>query len=251
MQYWFSDLDNTLVYSHRRRPPDSVVIEYLRGKPQSYITRTTLSFLCQSQANGSLRLVPITSRSVEQYSSMELGLHMRLPQALVCNGGVLLINGRIDTEWLRESRRLAAPAQRELHNIERKFNSDYGGYTAIKLRNIDNLFLYLKLPDMTYSQTLKRVRFNELDVQLSGNKAYFIPKALSKGKAVERYCLRHSIKEYIASGDSIIDYSMFNNAALAFAPEPFTPTHKGQKVITPQNEVFSDGICEYLRQLGK
>ena len=46
MTYFFSDLDNTLVYSHRvSLPGERIAVEYLNDHIQSYMTKKTYDFL--------------------------------------------------------------------------------------------------------------------------------------------------------------------------------------------------------------
>lgn len=45
MTYFFSDLDNTLVYSHRvSLPGERIAVEYLNDHIQSYMTKKTYDF---------------------------------------------------------------------------------------------------------------------------------------------------------------------------------------------------------------
>ena len=47
-------------------------------------------------------VVPTSTRTIEQYERIRLGVG-RFPYALVCNGGILLINGERDPEWYKDS----------------------------------------------------------------------------------------------------------------------------------------------------
>ena len=64
MTAFFSDLDRTLIFSHRiALPREKLVVELLNGREQSYMTCRTLAYL---QNAAWLRLVPVTMRSCEQ-----------------------------------------------------------------------------------------------------------------------------------------------------------------------------------------
>lgn len=89
MTYFFSDLDNTLVYSHRvLLPGERIAVEYLNDHIQSYMTKKTYDFF--SKSNG-VFLIPATTRTCEQYARLsETFARFGCRYALVCNGGILL-----------------------------------------------------------------------------------------------------------------------------------------------------------------
>ena len=118
----FSDLDRTLIFSHRvELPGEKLPVELLEGRVQSYMTRRTLAYLQEATW---LRLIPVTMRSLEQYQRISV-FQTLLPcrYALICNGGVLLADGEADPVWLRETRRLAAPELEELERAVTVFRS--------------------------------------------------------------------------------------------------------------------------------
>lgn len=62
MTYFFSDLDNTLVYSHRvSLPGERIAVEYLNDHIQSYMTKKTYDFF--SKSNG-VFLIPTCGGSM-------------------------------------------------------------------------------------------------------------------------------------------------------------------------------------------
>ena len=62
MTYFFSDLDNTLVYSHRvSLPGERIAVEYLNDHIQSYMTKKTYDFFSKSIG---VFLIPTTTRTL-------------------------------------------------------------------------------------------------------------------------------------------------------------------------------------------
>ena len=49
-----------------------------------------------------MTIIPTSTRTEEQYKRIDLDIGI-VPYALVCNGGVLLVNGKRDREWYLES----------------------------------------------------------------------------------------------------------------------------------------------------
>ena len=61
-----SDLDNTLLVSHRNRHDGDVCVELNKGNEQSFMTQRGIELL--RQVNQKIGFVPITTRSLEQYN---------------------------------------------------------------------------------------------------------------------------------------------------------------------------------------
>lgn len=62
MKTFFSDLDNTLIFSHRKKGvEDKIPVEYLNGKEQSYMPGELARLLTDNQE---ILLVPVTTRSI-------------------------------------------------------------------------------------------------------------------------------------------------------------------------------------------
>ena len=59
-------------------------------------------------------IVPTTTRTLEQYQRIDLGIGP-FPYALVCNGGVLLINGVPDEAWYQDSLHLVSDSREEMN----------------------------------------------------------------------------------------------------------------------------------------
>ena len=87
-----SDLDNTLLFSHRHRQPGDRCVERLNGAEQGFFTQDTLDLLPQVVRR--VHLLPITTRSVEQYRRIQWpdGTAPRI--ALTANGGTVRWTGR-------------------------------------------------------------------------------------------------------------------------------------------------------------
>lgn len=64
-----SDLDNTLLFSHRHRQPEDRCVERLNGAEQGFFTRETPDLLPQVVQR--VHLLPITTRSIEQYQRIQ------------------------------------------------------------------------------------------------------------------------------------------------------------------------------------
>ena len=96
-----TDLDNTLIYSYKHDiGPQKRNVELYQGREISYITEETYHLL--QLVKNEMLIVPTTTRTLEQYQRIDLGIGP-FPYALVCNGGVLLVNGVPDEAWYQDS----------------------------------------------------------------------------------------------------------------------------------------------------
>ena len=134
------DLDNTLIYSYKHRVPGDSCVEWLDGQEQSFMTERTQALLRQLPAN--VRLVPVTTRSKEQYQRIcwpKLA-EAASPQWAVCsNGGLLLAEGAPEPAWQMEAARLVAPYEQVLAELAWQL-SKVSAYKRCKM--VDDIYLY-------------------------------------------------------------------------------------------------------------
>ena len=122
---FFTDLDNTLIYSHRHQLPENKVpVEWIGEKTQSFMTQRAYSYF---SSLSDLEIIPVTTRSVEQYMRLQnLATRFGCRYALVCNGAVLIKDGVVDETWMRESQKIAdgemAEVLKEFPQLETEVN---------------------------------------------------------------------------------------------------------------------------------
>ncbi|MDE7244617.1 MAG: HAD family hydrolase [Oscillospiraceae bacterium] len=249
MTAFFSDLDHTLLYSHRVEiAEEKTVVEYLHGREQSYMTRRTLDWL--REAASWLRLIPVTTRSPEQYGRIFIFRDL-LPcrYALVCNGGVLLKDGCPDGPWLAETRRRAG---RELEEAERAAGLLGRMVTAEHIHTPLHLMTYAKIGNPEAAAQLLRSGLDGalVTVRYDRTKVYCIPRSIHKGAALTRFQEQFRTGTAIAAGDSEFDVTMLNAADFAVVPQRLAAdvccTHK---IVIPDGQLFSDGICSALEEI--
>lgn len=242
-----TDLDNTLIYSYKHDIGSSKVnVEIYRDREISFMTDYSYDTL--KKVNEEVLVVPTTTRTLEQYGRIDLGLGV-LPYALVCNGGILLERGRENKEWYIESLRRAEPAKPELLKAISFLDTD--SRRTFELRFIRELFVFTKCddPENVICDLRRILDLNLVDVFCNGAKVYVVPRAIDKGCALERF--RNYIREVylkssdnavtvIAAGDSEFDVSMLKAADIAIAPaelkdklDSFTDNKRPQWAVSP------------------
>lgn len=239
------DMDNTLIYSykhdigHHKR-----CVEIYQNRDISYITEKTQELLvCLSKK---VLIVPTTTRTIEQYNRIQLGLK-DIPFALVCNGGVLLKDGIEDQEWYRKSLDMILESKDELIKGRQILTEDKD--RCFEIRNIKDLFVFTKSdqPKETVKRLSSMLNTGLVDVFNNGIKIYIVPKKLSKGNAVKRLKKMLGADKIIAAGDSQFDVSMLKCADIAIAPEKLRLGEtRGNVVRISEHVLFSEGVLEHV-----
>ena len=178
-----TDLDNTMIYSHHRVIDEpKIVVEHLNGREQSYMTEFTYEFLYSSEW---LRVIPITTRTEQQYRRIECASKLRFKYAIVCNGGKLLANGVEDKEWTRQTYTKAQDKYEYLDDaIQRLTNLCKDDV----IHRPDDYMVYAKCnnPEEVYEKLKYHLDSTKVSVQRDDRKVYIFINGISKGNAVKR-----------------------------------------------------------------
>lgn len=243
-----SDLDNTLIYSYKHDIGTAKrCAEIYQGRKISFLTEQTYELLKEVQKY--VLLVPATTRSVEQYQRIDLGIGT-LKYALVCNGGVLLVDGKEDLEWYRQSLELVSESGKMLSYGARLLDRDKN--RCFEVRNIQGLFIFTKSekPLASVKMLKQSLDLKRVDVFYNGIKVYIVPKKLNKGAAALRLKDKLKADRLIAAGDSEFDIPMLNCADFAVAPLALRKNKKFLKDVAymPEDGIFSEELLFALRK---
>lgn len=247
MEILFCDLDNTLIYSHRKKPKgDLVLAETLNGREQSYMTRFALTYL-SSQSRYSI--VPVTTRSESQYRRLEgILTAIGCRACLLCNGALLAVNGELDRTWREESFAIAGAALKALSEAEHWLKRNCG---EEKTHSAQGMFVYAKTadPQIAAAGLEKNIDGALLDVRFDGRKVYCLPKVFNKGRAVKRFIERYPADRTIGAGDSDFDIPMLEEVSVALTPETIYPllSNRGKIALDTSKMPLSDAICTALQ----
>jgi len=237
-------LDNTIIFSYKHNIGEPKLnVEIYQGREISYITERTFELL--QKVRKKMLIVPTTTRTMEQYKRIELGIG-DFKYALVSNGGILLIDGESDEEWYRESLVIVEESKEKMEKA--LFLLENENNRIFEVRFINDLFLFTKCnqPENVVLTLKKQLNTNLVDVFNNGVKVYVVPKQLNKGKAVER--LKEKLKpEYvIAAGDSEFDISMVLSADKGIVPYGFKEQYDITSDIFEMSDkmLFSESLLE-------
>lgn len=247
MYIFNSDLDNTLVYSYKHNiGNDKIDVEIYNDREISYITKRTFNLL--NNVIKKVVFVPTTTRTVEQYKRIDLGIP-KPKYALVCNGGILLEDGKEDPGWYIDSVNMVKDSKEEIKKGIRLL--EYDKRRNFELRFIYGLFVFTKCtePEAVVNGLRDLLDNSKVDVFNNGTKVYILPKKLNKGTAVTRLKERLGTGKVIAAGDSLFDIPMIEKANYAIVPYGLKDQLRlsGNIFVVNEKDLFSEKVlCKVL-----
>ena len=219
MKILCTDLDNTIIYSYKHDiGNEKMNVELYQGREISFITKQTYELL--KKVGEEFVIIPTSTRTKEQYDRIDLKTGA-FKYALVCNGSVLLVDGKKDKDWYEESLNLAKSSNLEVKKALEYLENDER--RTFELRHIEDLFVFTKCDkaEAVVNELRKYLDGSLVDVFNNREKVYVLPTSLSKGKAIERLRKYLKAKFIIAAGDSEFDISMVEAADVGLVPYGF------------------------------
>lgn len=239
-----TDLDSTVIFSHRHEHDDTCVwVEELNGRQQSFMTAASYQYY-QTQLD--FDVVPLTTRNHEPYGRLRgmteaLGWH----DALICNGSILLHDLEEDPDWRAGSERLVEPYLEELLQLKAIAESVAG---ADFVRYSEPFMFYVRGEHANECCPLLREAAapGRFIIHEYTRKVYCIPEVFSKGSSAQRYAETFGYPGFLAAGDSTFDLPMLYRAQTGFCPEALFAQAEPQGHLCPCGEPFADAVCAQL-----
>lgn len=236
------DLDNTLIYSYKHElGANQTCVEVYQDREISFMLPEWIESIRKMQ--GHLLFVPTTTRTIEQYERIDMGI--RTPEfALVCNGGVLLRNGRRDEAWYQESLELVRDSGTQLKKAAEILEGDMD--RCFDVRVIEDLFIFTKsnAPERTVLYLRERLDVTKVDIFYNGIKVYVVPQKLSKGNAVVRLKKLTGAERIVCAGDSEFDRTMLLAADIGICPAGFFSDIPGHIREYPKEMFTQEMLCQ-------
>ena len=235
-----TDLDNTLIYSYKYDiGKNKRCAEIYQGREISFITEKTYELL--KQLSEKIMIVPVTTRTREQYDRIDLGIK-DFKYALVCNGGVLIENGEENKQWYDDSRKLTQKSDSQIVRAIKLLKDD--NEVCFEIRYIRELFVFTKsnTPEKTAACLRETLDNEKVDIFTNGTKVYAVPKGLDKGLALRRLRQKTGADRIFAAGDSEFDIPMLKEADKAFCPSGLV---KGANIYPcVENELLAEFMLQ-------
>ena len=250
MKILCTDLDNTIIYSYKHDiGNEKMNVELYKEREISFISNHTFELL--KKVKEEFLVIPTSTRTIEQYERINLKIGT-FKYALVCNGSVLIVDGKKDKDWYEESLRLAKPSNLEVKKALEYLENDKR--RTFELRYIEDLFVFTKCykSETVVNELREYLDKNLVSVFNNKEKVYVLPTSLSKGKAIER--LRKYLKAefIIAAGDSEFDISMVEAADVGLVPYGFKSEFNIKSDICEMGKegLFSEQLLRKCLQYG-
>lgn len=240
----FTDLDGTLIFSASKKLSWDIVCEYKDGKEISCITPRQAELLPKLHG-----IIPVTTRSIEQYRRIRFPEGFSPEYALTDNGGTLLINGEPDRAWTENSLRIAEECSKELERCRQTMENDV--CRSFEIRLVDGMFLFTKSDDPERSlELLKSAAGDRVRCYAAGSKLYAVPAEICKGAAAKRLAERLCPgKKIVCAGDSLMDIPLLDIADVAVFPEDIGERISAGRLITSKRERFPEFVTERFAEL--
>lgn len=250
MKILCTDLDNTIIYSYKHDiGNEKMNVELYKEREISFITKQTFELL--KKVKEEFLVIPTSTRTIEQYERINLKIGT-FKYALVCNGSVLLVDGKKDKDWYEESLRLAKPSNLEVKKALEYLENDKR--RTFELRYIEDLFVFTKCDksETVVNELRKHLDKSLVNIFNNKEKVYVLPTLLSKGKAIERLKKHLKVEFIIAAGDSEFDISMVEAADVGLVPYGFKSEFNIKSDICEMGKegLFSEQLLRKCLQYG-
>lgn len=213
------DLDRTLIYSrgaletHGHADLALTAVERHEHEDASWMTATAAAAFAQLARRA--EVVPVTTRTPEQWQRVRLpGPPARF--VIAANGGVLLVDGRVDHGWdatVAAALARSAPLAEIWAHVSQVCRPEW----TVKLRNARGLFCYAvlhrkRIPAGFVAEAAGWAEQRGWRLSLQGRKLYWVPAALTKSAAVAEVARRIGARLVLAAGDSLLDLDLLEAA---------------------------------------
>jgi len=213
-----SDLDNTLIHSHKYRNNFDVCVELYQEREQSFMSQEAVTLFRQMIRQENICFLPVTTRTIAQYQRISFPEAYVPEFALTTNGHILLKHGIPEAEWLSASRKKNTQYLPELRKLETLCLTD------TRFRHVslaDDMFVACAC-ETPETADICLTDYQKLTFLLgfrTGRKLYFFPPDSDKGTALQKFRENYPADIVIAAGDSEMDFPMLKHADIALFRE--------------------------------
>ncbi len=224
-----SDLDRTLIYSKKmmetypgQEALPAVPVEHNRGEIITFMSDKSINLL--KEFHEKHLFVPVTTRAFYQYERIRIFQDEIKPKFAICNnGGTILIDGKVDSEWekiiLGRLATTALPKQDILKEFAKIRHQDW----VEKEFLVDDFFYVFhvnkdRVPHAELAGFETELQKLGWKTFLHGRKLYILPISLEKAFAVRQLKTYLDYDLHIAAGDSLMDYKMIAEADIGYSP---------------------------------
>ena len=204
-----TDLDNTLIYSHKRVYSDDICVERYKNEEFSFMPKTTYHRLYT--LSDQIDIMPVTTRSKEQYQRLRLPPYIEY--ALVANGSM-----RLHKKQVVHNEVIANISENPLGILMGILEKEKNRRNALSARIENASFIYFTYETEQIAQQAyveMSILYENMIVVRSGRKVYILMPWATKGNISD---MRKDYDCIIAAGDSPLDIPLLQQADYAIVP---------------------------------
>ncbi len=243
-----TDLDNTMIFSHRSITGNKNMfhcVERYQGREITYMTDSAIQKLKFLMNN--IFVIPATTRSLAQFNRVQLFQNTKY--AIIDNGGMILHNGMVDPNWDNHVNTILN--QYDFEKVYHVFTTLPTLISSPKI--IDEKFVFAKVDDVDVCKKILKYKLDTKIWQLSfqGKKVYAIPAEITKGNAlkyINEYLLNGN-QTTIAAGDSNLDISMLEYSNYGIIPSNCELEALNKFIKTKTGINSADSILDFVINL--
>ncbi|PLS03522.1 HAD family hydrolase [Neobacillus cucumis] len=222
-----SDLDRTLIYSERAikelGKPEGWRLTPVEKKGNNWVAYMTENAYIQLKELSSTSLfIPVTTRTTAQFKRFVIFPEdIRIKYAITSNGANILLQGQPIMEWsnhIQKHLKQESVLQVELLSILYREGIRLAG----ERKQAEEWFFYYILnclPSESERKSIEQLASqNGWRISFQGRKLYFVPKAISKGNALDYICKLEGGKAVVGAGDSLLDWDFLKDCHYRFIP---------------------------------
>lgn len=253
----FCDIDNTILYSSKKKRDGDICVEWKLSKKQGFMSRELIDLLFSIEycKDDNMKFIPVTSRSIEQYNRV-VKLSELFEYAITTNGANLCKNGVQDADWWLDTYKSVSNILSDIMSAYKYLNNTLPDDTKI-CRVVDGFWTYASVnAELLKKKVIEHIEsYNDVydlsnDIQVfdTGSKISVIPTAISKGNAVKKFIQAYKLQHPDASvrtlafGDNILDVSMLEAVDEAYTLESLRGKVSGSNITFVDNSKRFDAF---------
>ena len=239
---FFSDLDKTIIHSRNsiNDVNNALAIEKYLSEHISFVSSEII--LSLQKLSKKMTIIPVTTRTVEQYKRIKFeSFNINFQWAITNNGACILHNGQPVMEWEKVIKTKIQQSER-FKVVFDKYSAYKNVKGILRTKAAEGMFFYSILDKENFDVTSIKKFIEYIETvgwkyYFSGRKLYFIPEGITKERAVLFILEKMGENNFIASGDSWLDINMLNYSQRAYVPKHADIINK----ITNKNLYISKG----------
>lgn len=225
---FFSDLDQTLIYSNRQvlkydtSYAGLVIVEEKKSAPVSFMTWRAFDLL--SRLSEEIVFVPTTTRKLALFNRLNFG-PVKINHAIIANGARIIFNGKEDLDWYESVQEKIKTQAAPLEEVVNELANIFTDYSHARVTQGDKSFAYVlidlshRLPASYHDIVRTKAEEWNYKVSLQEGRMYVIPEPLSKEAAADEIMDRLNAGTSFSAGDSALDLGLMKTTDYAIRPK--------------------------------